>query len=326
MHAQSIRGLCTFWSQSALLILCLTFLPLPPALAKGETPANDKTALVLATFGSTVPQKEDPLGPVKEEMAKRFPQLPVFVAHTSVHVMKRLRAQGIEAKSLNQTLADLAASGYERVVVQSLHVTPGKEYDLVNTTAGLYPGLPKGGLKTRVGLPLIGGHADAEALAALLASGVPAAREAADAVIFVGHGAENPVGSLAYPALQAFLWQQDPAFFVGTVEGPYDAATVAARVKTLAAAQKTRRVWLVPLLTILGDHAQNDVFGTEEGSWKHALQAAGFEVLCQERGLFALPGVARLFADHAETALKALDAAAGEAVPARAIVGVIHTQ
>lgn len=275
---------------------------------QAATPAEPKTALVLATFGSTVPQKTDYLALVRQEMQKRHPGIPQFVAYTSTHVAKTLRERGEEARNLMQVLADLAADGYGRVIVQSLHVTPGKEFDVVRDTAALFPGLEKGALATGTGLPLIGSHEDAEKLAAVLASSLPKERKKGEAVVFVGHGAESPSGSLAYPALQSFLWRMDAGLFVGTIEGPYALEKVLESVKAV----KPGNVWLVPLLTVVGDHAQNDIFGDEDDSWKKTFTQAGMKVKILDRGLLALPGVASLFADHADAAFAGLDGSGEE--------------
>jgi sirohydrochlorin cobaltochelatase len=295
LSAARIRAL--FVASLMTLLLCA---PGFPAQAReGDAP---KTALVLATFGSTIPQQDDPLRLVKERLAQELPGQSVFVAYTSTHVAKTLRGRGQDARSLNQVLADIAASGYDSAVVQSLQVVPGKEFDLVRTTAALYPSLPKGALRTSVGLPLIGSHADAEIVSGVLLASLPKARQAGDAVVFVGHGAESPLGSLAYPALQSFLQAKDPSAFVGTVEGPYTQDAILASLRQGGKQKRGRVVWLAPLLTIVGDHAKNDIFGPEKESWKSVFEAAGYTVKLVERGLLEYPGVADLFVDHAKAA------------------------
>ena len=283
--------------------LLLVALHLPTQADAAEKKITPRTALVLATFGTTYEQSTDPLALVQAELKKRHPGIPQFVAYTSEHVVKTLRSRGKDARNLAQVLADLSADGYTHVVVQSLHVAPGKEFDLISETAGRFQHLPKGMAATEMGLPLIGTHEDAAAVADLLAANLPKERQPGDAVVFAGHGAEGPAGSLAYPALQSFLWEKDPNFFVGTIEGPYTLENILKAVQ----AKKAGKVWLVPLMTIVGDHARNDIFGDEADSWKQTFAKAGIAVTPVERGLLMTPGTAEIWANHADAALRGME-------------------
>lgn len=293
--------------------LCLTaLLPLslflglfsaPHAQAReNKETVQPKTALVLLTFGTTYEQTSDPLEPVRREITARHPDIPLSVAYSSAHVLKSLRAKGKPARNLAQVLADLSAEGYTHIAVQSLHVVPGLEADLAGEIITRFQDMPKGVTAVTLGVPLIGSHADAEAVAGLLYASLPAERTQDEGVVFVGHGAATGAGSLAYPALQCFLTKRDPRLFVGTIEGPFDVRDVQAKLT----AAKVKRVWLVPLLTVVGDHATNDIFGDEEGSWKQTFSKAGIAAVPVKQGLAEVPGLAALWADHADAALKEL--------------------
>ena len=56
-------------------------------------------------------------------------------------------------------------------------------------------------------------------------------------------------------------------------------------------AQPRRKVHLVPLLLVAGDHSVNDMAGDEEDSLKRRLEAAGFTVSYSLRGLGEIPAV-----------------------------------
>jgi sirohydrochlorin cobaltochelatase len=227
------------------------------------------------------------------------------VAYSSAHVVKTLKSKGDNAQTLPQVLADLSADGYARIAVQSLHVIPGLEFDIARDIAGRYDHLPKGIERIALGRPLIGSHEDAEAVARVLADTLPAERKAGDAVVLVGHGAASPAGSLAYPALQSFLSRLDPKIFVGTIEGPFTLEATLAALKASGA----KKVWLFPLLLVVGDHATNDIFGDEEDSWRQTFSKAGIQTVPVSRGLAAVPALVSLWADHADGALAELDAA-----------------
>ncbi len=295
------------YAAAALFCLLCAAAPLQGLCAEHAASAPPvKKAVVLATFGTTYDQQGDPLALVKAEIAKRHPDLRQSVAYTSEHVRKTLHAKGKEAQTLAGALAALSAEGYTHVAVQSLHVTPGLEYELAAETAKRFDNLPKGIRKTVTGRPLIGSHEDADRLSAVLLASLPKERTANDSVIFVGHGAQADSGSLAYPALLAMLRQRDAKTLIGTLEGPFDDSYALAAVKSNA----SKKVWLVPLLTLVGDHAENDIFGDEKGSWKLLFIQEGITAEPVRQGLFSLPGVAAMFADHLDAALRQLDSAA----------------
>ena len=68
-----------------------------------------------------------------------------------------------------------------------------------------------------------------------------------------------------------------------------------------------RRVVLRPLMIVAGDHANNDMAGDEEGSWKFAFEAAGYQVETVVEGLGQLPSIQELFADHVRAAAASLE-------------------
>jgi sirohydrochlorin cobaltochelatase len=288
-----------------LFLLLPLFLILIPNAEAAEQDKEANKALVLFTFGTTYSQKSDPLALIRAEIASRHPNLATRVAYSSAHVVKTLKSKGEDARTLPQVLADLSADGYTRIAVQSLHVIPGLEFDIARDIAGRDDRLPKGIERIALGRPLIGSHEDAEAVARVLAGTLPAERKAGDAVVLVGHGAASPSGSLAYPALQSFLSRLDSKIFVGTIEGPFTLEATLAALKASGA----KKVWLFPLLLVVGDHATNDIFGDEADSWRQTFSKAGIQAVPVSRGLAAVPALVSLWADHAEGALAELDAA-----------------
>ena len=75
------------------------------------------------------------------------------------------------------------------------------------------------------------------------------------------------------------------------------------KVLSLVKAGNYKRVLLRPMMIVAGDHANNDMAGEEEGSWKHIFESAGYEVVCQVHGLGELEAIQNLFVKHAEAAI-----------------------
>lgn len=270
--------------------------------------ATQKLALVLATFGSAREQEKDFVHGIKEEFERRHPGAEVFIAYTSRVVTAKRRKKGEAANALAQILAQLSVEGFSRVAVQSLHVAPGMEYEMLCDITRRFANMPKGIVQTVTGPPLICNDRRAEQVAALLASDLPVGRKAGEAVLFVGHGAKLPAGTLTYPALQAYLWQHDPALYVGTLEGSLSLE----KLLGLLRRRGHDRVWLTPLLAYYGVHVADDMFGRKGESWLTGLESAGFDCIPVETTLLARPAVVELWIESAVEAMETLGFASPE--------------
>ena len=67
-----------------------------------------------------------------------------------------------------------------------------------------------------------------------------------------------------------------------------------------------KKVVLEPLMIVAGDHANNDMAGDEDGSWKTEFEKAGYDVTCLVRGLGELEPIQKLFVEHAQAAIDSL--------------------
>ncbi|CAK7027680.1 MAG: Sirohydrochlorin cobaltochelatase CbiKP [Desulfovibrio sp.] len=262
-----------------------------------------KTALVLATFGTKHDQEEDFVTNMQRALETRCPGTDVFIAFTSKLVSQERRKKGQAGNALAQILSELSASGYTHVAVQSLHVVPGLEFDMLKDITARFADMPKGIRKTGAGFPLIHDDQSAERLAGALLSSLPATRKPEEAVVFVGHGSHTPSGTLAYPALQAFLWQKDPNVFVGTVEGALTPEKILDQVKAKGAST----VWLNPLLAFYGTHVMEDIFG-EGKSWQTLFAQNGITCVPIHETLLARPEAVAMWTDNAVQTLEDLTA------------------
>jgi sirohydrochlorin cobaltochelatase len=112
-----------------------------------------------------------------------------------------------------------------------------------------------------------------ETVAQALLKNIPG-RKAGDAVIFMGHGTEHHPADAIYLAMNQVFQEIDSNAFVAAVEGNNSLETVIPKLKK----RKANRVFLVPLMSVAGDHAKNDMAGDEDDSWKSILTAKGFKV------------------------------------------------
>ena len=98
----------------------------------------------------------------------------------------------------------------------------------------------------------------------------------------MGHGTEHRANA-AYARLRGMLSQRVK---LACVEGELGLEGV---MDDLAAVPG-RRLTLMPLMLVAGDHAKNDLAGDGD-SWKTRLEAAGFDISLRLQGLGALPEV-----------------------------------
>lgn len=288
--------------RAALLCTLLLSLALPCAAqaAHGDK-APEKTGILLVAFGTSVPEAKQAIDALRAGAEAAFPGVPVRLAYSSKIIRDKLAGEGEQRRSPAQALADMAAEGFTRVAVQSLHSIPGREYSDIKATAELFQAMPKGLRAVSVGRPLLYSPEDIVTAAAAILPILPAHKKG-EAVLLMGHGTEHPANA-AYAALQLELWKKDPAVFVATVEG----APALDDLLPLLKRQGVRTAHLVPLMSVAGDHARNDMAGPEEDSWASRLKAAGIASRPVLVGLGSRPGVAALWVEHLRDAVKELE-------------------
>lgn len=240
-----------------------------------------KKAIVVVSFGTTFPEeRKASIEAVENEIRAGFPDYEVRRAFTSNIVRQRIaEKENIQIDSLEQALEKLANEGYTEVVVQSTHLTPGEEYG--NKVVAAVHKYARNFTEIFLGRPVLvydgsNGLPDDFAIAAhALKAQMPLLQLDGRAVVFMGHGSPNQHNS-AYSKLQQAFDAAGLHAVVGVVE-----ETDQPNFEDALALLKKRnikRVNLMPLMLVAGDHANNDMAGDEPDSWKNLLVAQGFQV------------------------------------------------
>lgn len=236
---------------------------------------KQETAIVLVSFGtSDACAKEQALDALEREVRDAFPRHLVLHAYTSPTVRRILQRRGEAAFSLEEIFEQLKARGVRRVVCQCSYLLEGHEYDAMLAAVESYrpffdavfcgPSLLRleGGA---VLLDFLRGYID------LLQN---------QTCLLIGHGTTHEENR-AYAELQARLARCGAGnIHIATIEATENPQAVVCALRELRA----RQVVLMPLLSVAGVHAKEDIFG-ETDSWYCRLRDAGFEVLKQEHGL-----------------------------------------
>jgi sirohydrochlorin cobaltochelatase len=284
-----------------VLALCLSLCLAVPALAGHDAGKEPKRAIVVAAFGTTVPEAAPAIDKMVERVRAAYPGVPVSLCYTAAMIRHKLAKEGKIVPSPAEALAVLPDQGVTDVAVLSLQTIPGHEYDDLIRLAAAFSGLPKGLHTVGVSAPLLFGKDDFPRVAKALLEAAPKERKPGEAVIFVGHGTDHPA-NMAYPALQYTLWRLDPNAFVATVEGTPGFEDAVSELKK----RNVKKAWLMPLFAVAGDHARNDMAGPEKDSLASRLKAAGIEAVPVLSGNGDREAVAAVWLDHLKATFQAL--------------------
>lgn len=253
-----------------------------------------KTAILIVAYGASNPYGRTGLASFEAECRRRFAGLPVRWAFTSPALRERLALQKMKSDSVAKALLRLSLENFTAVAVQPLQMIPGREYEDVCATVRKTK--EETGLKCAVGRPLL--DAEPEPVVSSLLAHIPEERGPQEDVIFMGHGAKHP-SEIMYQALSERLTQADPHVFIGTMSGR-------SGLEALVPSLSSKTVWLLPLLSCVGQHALQDMAGSGAGSWRMRLEQAGH--ICQPvlKGLAESPRLAATWLDHLAGAINQL--------------------
>lgn len=249
---------------------------------------KDKVILVVS-FGTTYHETcEKTIGACEEQMARSFPEYQVRRAFTSNIVRKILQERdGLSVDNTAEALEKIADDGFQEVVIQPLHIIPGEEYhEKVLAPAAEYQDKFA---RFAVGRPLLYDFESYRAALEALRRQLPP-RDGDHAVVLMGHGSAH-FANACYAMLQLLLFEELPGVYLANIEGYPGLEKIIPKLK----AAGIREVTLQPYMLVAGDHAQNDMAGEKEDSWKNILQEAGFKVNVHLAGLGENPAYREIF-------------------------------
>ena len=294
--------------------------------ASKDDPRNQdeigENEILVVSFGTSFndSRAEDIKG-IEDALAKAYPDWAVRRAFTAQIIINHVQARDDEAiDNMDQALQRAVDNGVKNLVVQPTHLMHGAEYDEMVEAIDQYKDKFE---SVAIAEPMLGEvgedatvinddkKAVAEALvdAAVKEAGfdsIDAAAEDGTAFVFMGHGTSH-TANVTYDQMQTQM--EDLGYknvFIGTVEGePEDTACDVVIDKVKEAGYK--KVVLRPLMVVAGDHANNDMAGDDEDSWKSQFEASGaFDSIdCQIEGLGRIPAVEDLYVAHTKAAMDA---------------------
>lgn len=267
---------------------------------RNEDGIGENELLVLSFGTSYNDSRRLTIGAIEQALEDAFPDYSVRRGFTANIVIDHVeRRDGIHIDDINESLDRAVDNGVKNLVVQPTHLMNGLEYDEIVGKLAEYADCFD---KISVGEPLLTSDEDFDVVADAIIEATAEYDDGETAICFMGHGTEAESNQI-YEKMQQVLTDKGMEnYYVGTVEAAPSLDDVLAAVGE----KEYKRVVLRPLMVVAGDHANNDMAGDEEGTWKTAFEEAGYEVVSVLEGLGQLEAVQQLYVSHAQAAIDAL--------------------
>ena len=294
--------------------------------ASKDDPLNEdnigENEILVVSFGTSFnDSRAEDIGGVEKALQAAYPDWSVRRAFTAQIIINHVQARDDEKiDNMDQALERAVDNGVKNLVVQPTHLMHGAEYDELTEAVENYKDKFE---SVKIAEPLLGEvgadetaiNEDKAAVAeAITAEAVKtagfdsldAAKEEGTAFVFMGHGTSH-TAKISYSQMQTQMEQLGyENVFIGTVEGePEDTACEAVIEKRKNAGYK--KVILRPLMVVAGDHANNDMAGDDDDSWKSQFEASGVfdSIDTQIAGLGEIDAIQQLYVAHTQAAIDA---------------------
>ena len=303
--------------------------------ASKDDPLNEdgigENELLVVSFGTSFnDSRAADIGGVEKALQAAYPDWSVRRAFTAQIIINHVQARdGEKIDNMEQALERAVDNGVKNLVIQPTHLMHGAEYDELTEAAENYKDKFENLVIAEPLLGEVGSDASvvnedkakvaeaitAEAVKTAGFDSLEAAKEDGTAFVFMGHGTSHTAKvSYSQMATQMADLSYDNVF-IGTVEGEPEETACEAVIESVKNAGYTKVV-LRPLMVVAGDHANNDMAGDDDDSWKSMFEASGaFEKIdTQIAGLGEIEAIQQIYVDHTKTVIDSL----GDVVTAEA--------
>lgn len=292
--------------------------------ASKDNPLNQdeigENEILVVSFGTSFnDSRVSDVKGIEDALQEAYPEWSVRRAFTAQIIINHIQArENVAIDNMEQAMERAVSNGVKNLIIQPTHLMHGAEYDEMMDVVEVYQDKFE---TLKIAEPLLGEvgtdatvinedkKAVAEALTAeaVNASGyknIDAAKEDGVAYVFMGHGTTH-TANVTYSQMQTQMTELGyDNVFIGTVEGEPEGTACEEVIEAVAKAGYTK-VILRPLMVVAGDHANNDMAGTEEDSWLSMFKASEkFEsVDAQVVGLGSIKTIQQLYVKHTGNAM-----------------------
>lgn len=251
-----------------------------------------KKAILVVSFGTSYHDtRKKTIEACENKIKESFEGYDFYRAFTSGMIINKLKKRdNMFIDNPTEVLEKLYNNGYKEVIVQSLHIICGDEY---NKLKDMVSGFEDKFDKICIGRPLLTYIDDYRETVEAVKQDLDN-MDIDEAILFMGHGTEHE-SHASYPAIEYMFRDYGINAFVGTVEGYPELEQVIKKLREY----NIKTVDLLPFMLVAGDHAINDMAGDDEDSWKTILEKEGFNVKVHLKGLGENPYIQEKFRNHA---------------------------
>ena len=278
--------------------------------------------LLVVSFGTSFnDSRANDIGGIEKALQSAYPEWSVRRAFTAQIIINHIQARDDEKiDNMDQALERAVANDVKNLVIQPTHLMHGAEYDELTEAVEKYKDKFD---SVKIAEPLLGEvgadasviNEDKAAVAEVITAeavktagfdSLDAAKEDGTAFVFMGHGTSH-TAKVSYSQMQTQMEQLGyENVFIGTVEGEPEETSCEEVIEKIKAAGY-KKVILRPLMVVAGDHANNDMAGDDEESWKSMFEASeAFDSIdTQIAGLGEIQAIQQLYVAHTQAAIDA---------------------
>ena len=249
---------------------------------------NNK-AIIVASFGTTYPDAlKNGIEPCEEAVRGAWPDRKVSRAFTSMGIVRKLAERdGVRVDYPEEAALHLEEEGFRDLLVLPLMIIPGEEFHekivrKIHPLRGRFD-------RISIARPLLSSMEDYRGVLRALAPFIP--RDGG--LLLMGHGSEHAANAV-YGCLQTLADDEGLPVYIGTVEGYPELSHAIRRLRR----DGIRKLSLMPLMVVAGDHAKNDMAGEDEDSWMNILLREGFDLSVLLQGIGGIPAIRDIFLRH----------------------------
>ena len=266
-------------------------------LVRNEDEIGDRELLVVSFGTSFNDSRRLTIGGIEAALADAIPDYSVRRAFTAQIIIDHVeRRDGIHIDNMEEALERAVNNGVKILVVQPTHLMNGYEYDELVETLG---GYAESFEQVVVAEPLLASDGDCDRVADIMIDLLKDYDDGKTAIVYMGHGTEHEANAVYAKMQEIIAGKGAENYYIGTVEAEPSVDTVLEAIKD----KGYTRVVLRDMMVVCGDHANNDMAGDEEDSWKSIFTAAGYEVECVLEGFGQVPEIQTIYVEHALAAI-----------------------
>ena len=276
--------------------------------------------LLVVSFGTSFnDSRAEDIGGIEKALQTAYPDWSVRRAFTAQIIINHVQARDDEKiDNMDQALERAVNNGVKNLIIQPTHLMHGAEYDELKEAVDNYKDKFE---SVTIAEPLLGEvgadatvinddkKAVAEAITAQAVESssydsLDAAEADGTAFVFMGHGTSH-TAKVTYSQMQTQMNELGyKNVFIGTVEGEPEETSCENVIEAVKAAGY-KKVVLRPLMVVAGDHANNDMAGDDDDSWKSQFEASGAfdEIDTQIEGLGRIDAIEQLYVQHTQAAM-----------------------